>query len=116
MRASRRESPGFWARCARFNRFNNARPSASPFFVTNFAVSAGNKSAMGVFAVALMMVPECVTGKKPDEKLPLPLKGNPCGSGSTTNVGRLLFKLPKPYEIHEPRHGNPGVRKPDVCK
>src|SRR5215212_12233198 len=108
MRASSRESPGCAARCVRFSRFNNASPSDSPVLVTNFAVSVGNKSAMGDFAVALIMVPEWVTGKKPDEKLFLPLKGSPCGSGSTTNVGRLLLRLPRPYEIHEPRQGNPG--------
>ena len=36
-----------------------------------------------------MIVPWCVIGRKPAEKLPGWLYGKPRGSGSTTNVGRL---------------------------
>ena len=59
-----------------------------------------------------MIVPWCDTGRKPAVKLPLALYGRPCGSGSTTNVGRLSPSVPSPYDIQAPRHGKPGSRKP----
>ena len=46
-------------------------PSRSALGVMNFARSAGaNRSAIGSGALALMIVPWCVTGRKPEEKFP----------------------------------------------
>src|SRR5436309_1797591 len=82
----------------------------------NFASFGGNKSAIGSGAFGLMTVPECTTGRKPDEKLLEELYGSPRGSGSTTNVGRFWLRLPRPYEIHAPIVGYPGLMKPVFCK
>src|SRR5688572_19704467 len=116
MRASSRVSPGFSCACARFILFKSASPSVSLCFVMNFAESDGNRSLTGFGDDGWRIVPWCVTGRKPEPKLPLPLYGNPRESGRTTNVGRLSLRLPRPYEIHAPMQGKPGVRKPVVWR
>ena len=45
---------------------------------------------------AARIVPWCDWGRKPDVKFPLALYGKPLGSGSTTKVGRLSLREPRP--------------------
>src|ERR1700757_4128452 len=61
------------------------------------------------------MVPWCAAGRNPADQFAAPLGAKPRESGSTTNVGRSLFRLPRPYEIQAPMEGYPGSTKPVFC-
>src|SRR5581483_1574024 len=83
--------------------------------VINFADFGGFKSKIGFALLARIIVPWWLAGRKPAVQLPGPFGANPRESGSTINVGRLLFMLPKAYEIQAPMLGKPGSTKPVFC-
>ena len=97
MRASSRESPARSARCSRFSCSQQGQAVAlRSAGVMNFADGGGNRSAIGFLAPGRIIVPWCAAGRKPALQLPGPLGAKPRASGSTTNVGRLSFRLPRP--------------------
>src|SRR5204863_8888564 len=81
----------------------------------NFAFSGGKRSEIGFVFPTRIIVPWYCPGKNPALQFAGPFGANPRTSGSTTNVGRFSFMLPRPYEIHAPICGKPGNRNPEFC-
>src|SRR5438477_13045687 len=75
MRASSRASASLATKCAWLSRRNSASPSRSASGVMYFCADGARRCASGSGPLALMTVPWCVTGRKPELNKQLSLLG-----------------------------------------